>query len=336
MSLEMQNEVNTTRGQDLDAMEIAKEVFEIEAQALVQVAESINENFNRTVELISTCKGRTVVVGIGKSGHIGNKIAATLASTGTPSFFAHATEMGHGDLGMLKEDDVVIAISFSGNTDELRRVLYPIKRLGVPLIAITGNNESILAEFADHVLLTPIDKEACPLDLAPTSSTTATLVMGDALAVALMKMKNFQKEDFAKSHPLGSLGKSLTLVSDLMRKDQDMPKVQEDTLVIDILEEISKKKLGLTTVLNSNGVLVGTITDGDLRRAQMRFTNSIFEKTAADLMSESPKTISEKLMAVEALKIMQDHRISDVVVVDSEQRPVGVIDLKDLLKAGLL
>lgn len=322
-----------------DSTLVAQELFRAEIEALQEVSRSIaaSDNFNQAVDLILETKGRAIVTGMGKSGHIGAKIAATLASTGTPSFFVHPAEMGHGDLGMLVPEDIVIALSFSGNTDELRKVLAPIKRMEAPLIAITANAQSVLAEYSDVLLLTPIKEEACPLNLAPTSSTTAALVMGDALAVALMKKRDFSSKDFAKSHPLGSLGKSLILVKEVMRLEKDLPKVSIDSSLDEVLAEIEAKKLGLTTVLNSSGQLVGTITDGDLRRAQIHFKADIFTKKAQDLITNNkPKTIKEDSIAMSAVKIMEDNRISDVIVVDSQDKPVGIIDLKDLLAAGLI
>ncbi len=319
-----------------NTLETARLVFSDEIKALEIVAAALNESFEKAVDAIVKIKGRVVVTGMGKSGHIGAKIAATLASTGTPAFFVHPAEMGHGDLGMLTQDDAVIAISFSGKTDELRKVLSPIKRLGVPLISITGNADSVLGEFSDHILLTPITKEACPLDLAPTSSTTAALVMGDALAIALMRKRDFREEDFARSHPLGSLGKSLLLVSELMRKEQQVPSVELDTPLLTLLAEINAKRLGLTTVVDNQGKLKGIITDGDLRRAQLKFEAEIFNKQAKDIMATEPKTISESSAALTALKIMEEHRISNLIVLDTEERPCGIVDLKDFLQAGLL
>jgi arabinose-5-phosphate isomerase len=313
-----------------EALETARSVFADEIKALEIVAAALNENFQKAVDAIVKIKG------MGKSGHIGAKIAATLASTGTPAFFVHPAEMGHGDLGMLTQDDAVIAISFSGKTDELRKVLSPIKRLGVPLISITGNADSVLGEFSDCILLTPITKEACPLDLAPTSSTTAALVMGDALAIALMRRRDFREEDFARSHPLGSLGKSLLLVSDLMRKEQQVPAVQLDTPHLKLLEEINAKRLGLTTVVDKQGKLKGIITDGDLRRAQIKFSKEIFDKQAQEIMATEPKTINANSAAITALKIMEEHRISNLIVLDAESKPCGIVDLKDFLQAGLL
>ena len=318
------------------ALDTARSVFTDEIKALELVAAALSDSFEDAVNCMLKIKGRVVVTGMGKSGHIGAKIAATLASTGTPAFFVHPAEMGHGDLGMLTQDDAVLAISFSGKTDELRKVLSPIKRLGVPLISITGNADSVLGEFSDHILLTPITKEACPLDLAPTNSTTAALVMGDALAIALMRKRDFRAEDFARSHPLGSLGKSLLLVSDLMRKDQQVPMVELTTPHLQVLEEISAKRLGLTTVVDKQSKLKGIITDGDLRRAQLKFQAEIFKKQAQELMVTEPKTINANSAAITALKIMEEHRISNLVVLDTELRPCGIVDLKDFLQAGLL
>ena len=233
----------------IGSLDIAREVFEIELESIKQVADSLDAQFEQAIEAILKVKGRVVVTGMGKSGHIGAKIAATLASTGTPSFFVHPAEMGHGDLGMLKADDLVLALSFSGNTEELRKVLPAIKKRNLPLIAITGGADSSLASFADITLHTPISKEACPLDLAPTSSTTVALVMGDALAVALMKHRGFKKEDFAHSHPLGSLGRSFVQVSQIMRQQGDIPSVSADADLKSILREISSKKLGFVCSL---------------------------------------------------------------------------------------
>ncbi len=318
------------------SLDIARSVFADEIEALQRVALALDANFEAAVELIVRSKGRVVLSGMGKSGHIGAKIAATLASTGTPAFFVHPAEMGHGDLGMLRPEDIVIAISFSGNTEELRKVLGPIKRLGNSLISITSNPSSVLAEFSDVILLTPIPREACPLDLAPTSSTTAALVMGDALAIALMRKRNFRAEDFARSHPLGSLGKSLAIVSDLMRPKQKIPQVRPEASLQELLEEISSKGLGFTTVLNSESKLEGLITDGDLRRAQLKYGADVFNKQARDLMTSQPKTIEASAAALSALKLMEEHRISSLVVLDEAKRPCGIVDLKDFLEAGFL
>lgn len=319
-----------------DSLSIAREVFNIELDSIKQVLGSLGDEFEEAVEAILKVKGRVVVTGMGKSGHIGAKIAATLASTGTPSFFVHPAEMGHGDLGMLKADDLVLALSFSGNTEELRKVLPAIKKRNLRLIAITGGKESSLASFADIVLHTPITKEACPLDLAPTSSTTVALVMGDALAVALMKHRDFKREDFAHSHPLGALGRSFVQVSQIMRKHGDIPSVTADAGMKTILREINAKKLGFTTVISKEHKVIGTITDGDLRRAQINYGADSFNKTAKEIMSANPKIISPDALAISAAEIMKEYRISSLVVVDNQSKALGIIDLKDMLAEGFV
>ena len=317
------------------SIEIAKQVFETETASLELVKDSLDENFTKAVDLMLKVTGRVVVTGMGKSGHIGAKIAATLASTGTPSFFVHPAEMGHGDLGMLKSDDLVLALSFSGNTGELKKVLPPIKKLGVPLISITGGKESSLAQFSDVTLHTPITEEACPLDLAPTSSTTAALVMGDALAVALMKHKNIQEKDFAKSHPLGSLGRSFIQISEIMRQ-KSLPQVDSDSDLKTVLEEINSKSLGFTLVVDKDSKVVGSITDGDLRRAQIKFSEEVFKKHASELMNPQPKLVTPDTLATRAADIMKEHRISSLIIVDSDNKPLGVLDLKDMLAEGFV
>ena len=306
-----------TEIQNFSAKIVAKDVFKQEAQTLLDLAEALGGEFDQAIELIAKVTGRVIVTGMGKSGHIGAKIAATLASTGTPAFFVHPAEMGHGDLGMLKSDDLVLGLSYSGNTDELKKVLPAIKATGVPLISITGNANSKLAEFSDVVLLTPVKKEACPLDLAPTNSTTAALVMGDALAAAMMKKTGFEAKDFARSHPLGSLGKSFMLVSELMRKEKQVPQVSVDAGFAEVLKEIDGKALGLTLVVNQGGELAGIITDGDLRRAQLEFEAEAFTKNAAQIMSANPKTCTADTLALSALKLMEEYRIADIVVLDA-------------------
>lgn len=321
--------------QNKASLELAREVFNTEINTLQDVLASLDENFDKAVEKILKIQGRVVVTGMGKSGHIGAKIAATLASTGTPSFFVHPAEMGHGDLGMLKNSDLVLALSFSGNTEELSKVLPPIKKLGVPLVSITARTDSKLAEFSDIVLKTPIEKEACPLDLAPTSSTTAALVMGDALAVALMQKKDFKEEDFARSHPLGSLGRSFVQISEIMRSTK-VPQVKQEAKLEDILLEIDSRNLGFTCVVDARGALLGSITDGDLRRSQIKFGAEIFQKTAQDLMNKNPKNAHSAIMANQAAEIMKNYRISSLIIVDSENKPFGVLDLKDLLDQGFV
>ena len=319
----------------VESLLIAKEVFQTEIESMNLVLAEIGEEFNKAVDMILQVEGRVVVTGMGKSGHIASKIAATLASTGTPSFFVHPAEMGHGDLGMLKTSDLVLALSFSGNTEELRKILAPIKKLGVPLIAITGAKDSALANAADIILYTPITKEACPLELAPTSSTTVALVMGDALAVALMKHKNFQEQDFARSHPLGSLGRSFVQISEIMHI-REIPQVASTADFKTVLVEINSKKFGFTTVVNDRQEVIGVITDGDLRRAQIKYGPETFNKKAADIMNLQPKLISPDTLAIRAAEIMKEHRISSLVVVDTNSKPVGILDLKDMLAEGFV
>ena len=318
----------------------ALKVLEIESKAINDLIIDLEKNqltaFEDTIKLLLSCKGKIVVTGIGKSGHIGSKIAATLASTGSPAFFVHPTELCHGDFGMLTEGDVLIALSFSGETDELKKILIPIKRQGIKLISITGNENSTLAQNSDVALFIKVEKEACPLNLAPTASTTATLAFGDAIAITLMQAKGFTTEDFAKSHPGGSLGKSFIKVKDVMRKKDDVPQVKENDDFTKVLEEINNKKLGFATVLTDNKKLLGIITDGDIRRAYLKFKEDLMKRKADEIMSKNPKTISEEDLAVSALKTMEDYRVSDLVVTDSEKRPIGIIDLKDLLKAGII
>lgn len=316
------------------------QVLEIEEQAIRSLVLDLEKkqgaNFEKVIDLLIDCKGRIVVTGMGKSGHIGSKIAATFASTGSPAFFVHPAELSHGDFGMLTNKDIMFALSFSGETDELKKVLQPIKRLGIKLISITGNENSTLAQNSDVALFVKVDKEACPLNLAPTASTTATLALGDAIAITLMQAKGFTKEDFAKSHPGGSLGKQLIKVKDVMREENEIPMIKSNVPFDATLEEINNKKLGFTTVVNDSLKLLGVITDGDLRRAFLKYKNEVQKKSAKDIMTINPKTIQENDLAVSALKIMEDFRISDLIVLDKSQRPIGIVDLKDLLKAGII
>ncbi|MDX1919891.1 MAG: KpsF/GutQ family sugar-phosphate isomerase [Candidatus Caenarcaniphilales bacterium] len=314
----------------------AKKVIKTEADALNKLIENLDENFIQAVERILQIKGRVVVTGMGKSGHIASKIAATLASTGTPAFFVHPAELAHGDFGMLTDDDLVIAISNSGETSEVTNILVPIKRRGIPLVGITSNSNSTLAEYADTVLDLGVNEEACPLNLAPTTSTTATLALGDALAVVLMKERGFSREDFAKFHPGGALGRKLIKVSDVMRKgSEEIPVVALNSSYKELLEEISLKKLGFACVVDEKGKLLGMVTDGDLRRAQLNFSAEAYSKQAKDIMNTSPKVISQDALAYEALRLMEEYRISDLIIVSAEQKPIAVIDLKDLLKVGV-
>ena len=318
----------------------ALNVLNTEEEALkdliLDLEKNQTKNFEQAVEILLSCKGRIVVTGVGKSGHIANKIASTLASTGSPAFFVHPAELGHGDFGMLKNKDVMLALSFSGETEELKKVLVPVKRLGIKLISITGNESSTIAQNSDIALFVRVKKEACPLNLAPTASTTSMLALGDSLAITLMQARGFTEEDFAKSHPGGTLGKKLIKVKDVMREENEIPMVNEDAGFIRTLEEINNKKLGFTTVIGLDKRLVGVVTDGDIRRAYLKFKNDLQSKSSKEIMSKNPKTISRDDLAVSALKIMEDLRISDLIVLDSSSKPIGIVDLKDLLKAGLI
>lgn len=317
-------------------LEEAKRVLEMEAEAIGGLTAKLGDSFVKAIQLLTNCRGKVVVTGMGKSGHVGNKIAATLASTGTPAFFVHPAELRHGDFGMLDVNDVVLALSYTGETQEIKLVLDPIKRLGVPLISFTGKTESTLAKFSDVVIDVGVGREACPLNLAPTSSTTASLAMGDALAVVLMIQKGFRAEDFARSHPGGSLGRQLVTVADVMRSGFDIPIVEETWAYDAIVAEIDDKRLGFTTVLTTNKKLAGIITDGDIRRALVKWGANVFTHKATEIMTRSPKTIGAHALAVEALKIMETHAISDLLILDSEEHPIGVIHLKDLLRAGIV
>lgn len=319
-----------------DRLEGARQVLKMEAEAILSLIARVGDSFELAVEILLSCSGKVVVTGMGKSGHIAGKIAATFASTGTPAFFVHPAELRHGDFGMLDRKDVVVALSGSGETQEIKLVLDPIKRLGLSLIAITGNTASTLATFSDAVLDVGVSMEACPLNLAPTSSTTAALAMGDALAMVLMTRKGFRAEDFARSHPGGNLGRQLVTVQDLMRSGIEIPRVSLDATCAETVGEIDKKNLGFSCVINGDGSLAGIITDGDIRRAIFRHGQSVFQMRAAGLMTAAPKTISASSLAVEALKLMETHSISDLLILGDQNRPEGVIHLKDLLKAGIV
>nr|WP_162473454.1 KpsF/GutQ family sugar-phosphate isomerase [Campylobacter sp. RM16704] len=309
----------------MDAIKIAKEVFEIESKTILDLCDSLNEDFSKAIELILSIKGRCVVSGMGKSGHIGAKIAATLASTGTPSFFMHPGEALHGDLGMLTNEDVLLAISNSGETEEVLKLIPVIKKRKIPLIVMVGNEKSTLAKQADIFIKISIKKEACPLQLAPTSSTTATLAMGDAIAVALMKARKFKPDDFALFHPGGSLGrKLLTKVSDLM-VFKNLPIVYPESEFNELVDVMTSGKLGLCIVLE-NEKLVGIITDGDLRRALRANDKPRFDFKAKEIMSEKPKTIEANAMASEAEELMLKHKIKEIVVTQDE-KIVGIIQL---------
>lgn len=318
-------------------LEEAKKVIRIEAEALLTLADAIDGEFEKAVRLILGTKGRVVVTGMGKSGLIGQKIASTMASTGTPAFFLHPAEGIHGDLGMIMKGDVVIAISNSGETEEVVRILPVIKRLGAALVSMSGNSASTLAKAGDVFLDISVKEEACPLGLAPTASTTATLAMGDALAVALLLERGFNAEDFAMFHPGGALGKKLILtVEDLMHAGEAVPLVGSETLMREALFVITSKGLGLVGVTDADGALVGVITDGDLRRALGKDFD-ILALPAGELMSHNPKRINRRELAAKALQRMEEYSITSLFVFDDEEdnKPVGVIHLHDLLKAGI-
>ncbi len=314
----------------------ALSVIDIEIRELGVLTDRIDDKFILACELILASQGRIIVIGMGKSGHIGGKIAATLASTGTPAFFVHPGEASHGDMGMITSQDVVLALSNSGETSEVITLLPLIKRLGVPLIAMTGQPQSTLADFADVHLNVGVEQEACPLGLAPTSSTTVLLVMGDALAVALLESKGFTSEDFALSHPGGSLGKRLLMqVGDIMHKDKEIPLVSESALISDALLEMTEKKLGMTAIINDEGLIVGIFTDGDLRR--MLENNYDIHRTAiTEVMTQDCKVVTENLLAAEAMHIMEEKKINALIVVDQQQRPVGCLNMHDLIRAGIV
>ncbi|MEQ1312699.1 KpsF/GutQ family sugar-phosphate isomerase [Acinetobacter sp. XH1639] len=322
--------------QAINFQKSALETLRIEQQALEVLATQINESFDRACEILLQCKGRVVVTGMGKSGHIGRKMAATLASTGTPSFFMHPGEAGHGDLGMLVRGDVLIAISNSGKSDEIMMLMPLIKHLGVPLITISRDDKGPMAQNADVALTLGEADEACPLGLAPTSSTTATLVLGDALAVALLEARGFTADDFARSHPAGALGKRLLLhVKHLMHTGTELPKVKPDTPMNKVLYEISDKRLGLTTVVDENDILLGIFTDGDLRRMIDQQQGFDVNLPVAEVMTKNPLTISQEARAVEALEKMHERKINQFVVVDHTNKVIGVISMHDLIQAGV-
>ncbi len=312
-------------------------VIETEVAAIAALQARIGETFVQACRSMLNCQGRIVVIGMGKSGHIGGKIAATLASTGSPAFFVHPGEASHGDLGMITPQDVVLALSNSGETGEVLTILPLIKRLGVPLIALTGNPQSSLATAAHAHIDVSVGKEACPLGLAPTSSTTATLVMGDALAIALLEARGFTAEDFALSHPGGTLGRRLLLhVEDIMHKGDEIPKVADDALLSDALLEMSNKGLGMTAVVGSQGELVGIFTDGDLRRALDDQQLDVRQATVSAVMTRGGTQIRSDILAAEALQIMDQRKINALLVVNSQNELVGALNMHDLLRAGVV
>lgn len=315
----------------------ARRVFEIEADAIRGLSERLDSSFFRACALMLDCTGRIVVTGMGKSGHIGNKIAATLASTGTPAFFVHPAEASHGDLGMITAKDVVLALSNSGETDELLAVLPLIKRQGVPLVAMSGNPNSSLARLADVHLDVNVTAEACPLNLAPTSSTTATLVMGDALAIALLEARGFTADDFARSHPAGSLGRRLLLrIADIMHTGDQVPRVQSGVSVSEALIEMTRKGLGLTAVIDQEQRLLGVFTDGDLRRTLDDAEVDLRATRVDALMTAHAKTITSNRLAVEAARLMEDFKIHALLVVEVDGTLVGALNIHDLLRARVV
>jgi arabinose-5-phosphate isomerase len=314
--------------------QFGKTVITEEAKAVANLAERIDEKFVKACNYLINCEGRIIVMGMGKSGHIASKLAATFASTGSPAFFLHPAEASHGDIGTILKRDVVLAISNSGNTPEILAILPTIKRLNVPLISMTGNLNSVLANKADVNLDVSVTKEACPLGLAPTSSTTATLAMGDALAIALLKMRGFTSSDFARSHPGGVLGKRLSLlVDDIMHTGEMIPKVSADESLLNALVEITQKRLGMTTVVAIDGKLLGIFTDGDLRRVLDQGLN-VANLKMQDVLIKNCKTIELGTLAIEALQIMEQYKITTLVVVENHC-PVGVVHIHDLLQVGL-
>jgi arabinose-5-phosphate isomerase len=314
---------------------LARKVLQTEAAAVLALVDRIDARFERAVELVRQCRGRVIVTGMGKSGIICRKIAATFSSTGTPAFFLHPAEAVHGDLGVIQADDVVIALSYSGETEELTRVLETIKRIGSTLIAITGEVASTLGQAADVALDCRVSEEACPMNLVPTASTTAALAMGDALAMAVLVEKGFQPEDFANLHPGGKLGKRLMRVSQLMHQGDALPVVKLHTTMKDVIYEMSRKGLGMTSVIDAGGRLAGIITDGDLRR-KMGGSTDILSLTAQDVMTANPVTISPSTLAVEALAALEQRKITSIVVIDAEHRVEGVVHLHDLWRTELV
>jgi arabinose-5-phosphate isomerase len=313
----------------------AREVLDIEIKGLRSLVDRVDQNFFDAIQLLGSCRGKVVVTGMGKSGLICRKIAATLASTGTPSFFLHSGDALHGDLGMVMKGDVILAVSNSGETEEVIKIIPHFKRNALKLIVMTGNPESTLAKAADVILDISVKEEACPLGLAPTASTTATLAMGDALAVVLLETKGFNEEDFAMRHPGGILGRRLLLrVEDLMHRGEKLPLVTQDTPIKDALFEITSKRLGVTGVVDGAGKLTGVITDGDLRRG-LENKGDIFRYSAQHLMTRDPKTIAADSLAAEAVALMEQHTITCLFVLQNDRTPFGVIHLHDLLKAGL-
>ena len=320
---------------DAELIDLGRQALSIEIAGLQAQLPRIGADFARACRVCLDCRGRVVVTGMGKSGHIAGKLAATLASTGTPSFFVHPGEASHGDVGMITRDDAVIALSNSGETDEILTILPVIKRLGIPLITFTGNAGSTLARMATVHLDISVPAEACPLNLAPTASTTAALGVGDALAVALLRARGFTEEDFARSHPAGTLGRRLIQVQDVMRTGVHVPMVREDTTLADGLMEVTSKGLGMTAIVDGERHVLGVFTDGDLRRALDRAAD-LHRTRMRDVMSRLPKTVQPGTLAAEAVHLMETHRITSLIVVDASDTIVGALNVHDLLRAGVI
>jgi arabinose-5-phosphate isomerase len=318
------------------SLDTARRVLRIEAQALQDLLSRLDKSFERAVELLLACKGRVVVTGMGKSGLVGRKISATFSSTGTPSFFLHPADALHGDLGMLAKGDVLLAITYGGETQEIVNLLETIKRLEIPIVTLTGTNKSTLGDASDVVLDVSVKEEACSLNLAPTASTTVAMALGDALAVALLERRGFKPDDFAELHPAGRLGKKLLRVEHLMHAGDSLPRVAPETLMPAVFHEMSAKKLGMTTVTTADGKLAGILTDGDLRRLMEQHGGATLAMRVMDCMVGSPQTVSPKVLASEALNLMEKRKITSVVVVDDAGKVVGVLHLHDLWTLELI
>jgi arabinose-5-phosphate isomerase len=318
-----------------DITELGKTILEQEAQAISMMAERLDNKFANAVNLLASCKGKIIISGMGKSGIIGQKIAATMSSTGSTALFLHPADAAHGDLGIVSHDDVVVCLSKSGTTEEMNFIIPALRQIGARIIAMTGNQRSFLAQNADIMLDTDIEKEACPYDLAPTTSTTAMLAMGDALAICLMQQKNFTQRDFALTHPKGSLGRRLTVkVTDIMAKDDALPLVTESASVTDLILEMTSKRYGVSAVVNGEGRLCGIFTDGDLRRL-VQSGREFLCLSAGTVMTANPKTVTTSTMAKECLDILETYRITQLLVCDNEERPVGIVHIHDLIMLGL-
>jgi len=312
------------------SLETARRVLKIESQAINEVLSRLDASFERAVDLLFACQGRVAVTGMGKSGIVGRKISATLSSTGTPSFFLHPAEALHGDLGMIARGDVMLAVSYAGETREIIALLDALKRLEIPLVALTGNPKSTIAQAGEIVLDVSVSEEACSLNLAPTASTTVAMAVGDALAVSLLERRDFRHDDFAALHPAGSLGKRLLRVDKVMHTGDALPRVAPDTPMPAVFHEMSAKKLGMTTVANPDGTLAGILTDGDLRRLMEKHGGAVLQMRVADCMTKNPQTVGPQILASEALTLMEKRKITSIVVIDEKRRVLGVVHLHDL------